>query len=157
MPYTTELKVISKEGDWYFVESVTKGFVSSEFVSSEKPSETTLVTFANEESPFKFLYPSVYKVNFSRENNLLTYNFTGNESIGGFKVEIGENMATLGNYALKNYPQAEKQSCDPIKFGTQSTECEKVVEESGTTFLLLVNTTLYKVTYSRLRVVSTQT
>lgn len=147
LPYGTELKVISSQGDWYFVEAQTKGFVHKDFVSSSKPSETVLLTFNQPDSPFKFLYPEVYKVTFQKTDNLVSYNFSGNESFGGFKVEITENMATLGNFALTNYPQAQKGSCEPIRFGTQAKECEKVVDSSGTTYLLLVNTTLYKITY----------
>lgn len=147
LPAGTELKIISSSGDWYFVEAQTRGYVSKEFVSESKPTGTTLLTFNNSQSPFKFLYPDVYKVELTKADKVTAYNFTGNQSFGGFKVETVENMATLGNYALQNYPQAAKSGCEPIQFGTQAKECEKVVDSSGTTYLLLVNTTLYKISY----------
>lgn len=147
LPYATELKVVSTQGDWYFVQAQTKGFVSKEFVSNTKPEGIVLLTYENSLSPFKFLYPEVYKITIAKVDNTITFSFTGNESYGGFKVETTDNMATLGNYSLKNYPQAQKGSCEPIRFGTQAKECEKVVDDSGTTYLLLVNTTLYKITY----------
>ncbi len=147
LPNGTELKVISTQGDWYFVEAQTKGFVKAEFVSDTKPTDTVLLTFENNQSPFKFLYPHLYKITLTKADNITTYSFTGNESYGGFKVESSENFATLGNYAIKNYPQAQRGSCEPIRFGTQTKECEKVTDSSGTTYLLLVNTTLYKISY----------
>ena len=147
LPKGTQLQVISTQGDWYFVEAQTKGFVKAEFVSKTKPTDTTLLTFVNDQSPFKFLYPDLYKIALTKADNTTTYSFTGNESYGGFKVETQENFATLGNYALKNYSTAQKGSCEPIRFGTQAKECEKVTDSSGTTYLLLVNTTLYKISY----------
>ena len=147
LPKGTQLQVISTQGDWYFVEAQTKGFVKAEFVSKTKPTDTTLLTFVNDQSPFKFLYPDLYKIALTKADNTTTYSFTGNESYGGFKVETQENFATLGNYALKNYSTAQKGSCEPIRFGTQAKECEKVTDSSATTYLLLVNTTLYKISY----------
>ena len=147
LPAGTELKVISTQGDWYFVQAQTRGYVSKDFVSSSKPAGTLLLTFADAQSPFKFLYPNLFKVSLTKTDTILTYNFTGNESFGGFKVELVENLATLGNYALKNYPQAQRGSCEPVRFGTQAKECERVTDTSGTTYLLLVNTTLYKISY----------
>ncbi len=147
LPVGTELKVISTQGDWYFVEAQTKGFVNKEFVSSSKPATGTLLTFTNSDSPFKFLYPDLYTIKLSNDDQSKTYSFTGNDSYGGFKVVSEDNFATLGNYAIKNYPQAQKTSCEPVRFGTQAKECEKVTDETGSTYLLLVNTTLYKITY----------
>jgi uncharacterized protein YgiM (DUF1202 family) len=147
LPFGTELKVISTEGDWYFVQAQTKGFVHKDYVSETKPTGQTLLTFENSQSAFKFLYPDLYKVSLTKADNVVTYNFIGNQSLGGFKVETQENMATLGNYAITKYPEGQKTSCEPVRFGTQAKECEKVTDSTGTTYLLLVNTTLYKITY----------
>lgn len=147
LPLGTALEVISSQGDWHFVQAQTRGYVHKDFVSETKPQTGALLIFNDKDSAFKFLYPDVYKISLTKVDNILTYSFTGNESFGGFKVETVENMATLGNYALKNYPQAQKGSCEPVRFGTQAKECERVTDSTGTTYLLLVNTTLYKISY----------
>jgi len=145
LPYATELKIIGTEGDWYYVEAQTKGYVAKEFTTNEKPN-IYLRLFSDQDSPFSFLYHSVYKVNFSKKENTYEYSFTGNDSFGGFKVEIEENLATIGNYALQKYPNGKKTACD-ISFGSGRKECEKIEEESGIIYLVLVNNRLYKFTY----------
>lgn len=146
LPVGTELKITGEDGDWYLVEAQTKGFVAKEFVSKEKPKGTVLKVFREEESPFYFLYPQVYKVKFTKTDNTYEYSFTGNDSFGGFKVETQTGLVTLGNYALKNYPQATRSSCD-IQFAASRKECEKLNTEQGTIYLVLIDTTLYKISY----------
>lgn len=146
LPNGTELQIISNEGDWYFVESQTKGFVAKEFVTSSKPKGTVLKTFKDDLSPFSFLYPDIYKVSFAKTDTDLEYSFTGNDSYGGFKVETQTGFSTIGNYALKNYPGAKTGACSP-QFAATRKECEELTTDSGTLYLLLVNTTLYKISY----------
>jgi hypothetical protein len=80
-------------------------------------------------------------------NGLYEYSFTGNDSYGGFKIETEEGKSSLGNYALINYPSATRGTCGEIKFAATRRECEKVETAEGTIFLVLFNTTLYKITY----------
>ncbi|HSX58187.1 MAG TPA: SH3 domain-containing protein [Candidatus Saccharimonadales bacterium] len=148
LPQGTQLTVLTDSGDWYFVEGQTRGYVSKEFVTKEKPTGTILKTFKNSDSPFSFLYPAVYQVNFKKTEADLEYSFTGIDSYGGFTATATPGFTTLGNYALKNYPQGQRSACD-VKFGTQTKECDKVVTTDGTIYLVLVNTTLYKITYQK--------
>jgi len=145
LPYGTELKIFGTEGDWYFVQAQTKGFVAKEFTTTKKPT-ITIKTFSDPDSPFNFLYHDVYKVDFTKKENTLEYSFTGNDSFGGFKVDTEEGLQTLGNYALQKYPGGKRSSCG-VRFGAGKKECEKVEDENGTTYLVLVNARLYKFTY----------
>lgn len=146
LPYGTELKIIGTEGsDWYFVEAQTKGFVAKEFTTKEKPS-ITIKTFSEKESPFSFLYHDVYKIDFTKSETTFEYSFTGNNSFGGFKVATEEGMQTLGNYAIQKYPNGKRSACD-VRFGAGRKECEKVEDDTGTTYLVLVDAKLYKFTY----------
>lgn len=145
LPYGTELKILGTEGDWYFVEAQTKGFVAKEFTTEKKPT-ITIKTFSDTDSPFSFLYHDVYKIDFSKKETSFEYIFTGNDSFGGFKVETEKGLQTLGNYALQKYPNGKRSACD-VRFGAGNKECEKVEDETGTTYLVLVNAVLYKFTY----------
>lgn len=146
LPNKTEVEIINDQGDWYFVQAQTRGFVAKEFVSKQKPQGTTLKVYKEEDSPFNFLYPDNYQVKFSKTDTSFEYNFTGNQSLGGFKVETEENKPTIGNYALTNYPTYTKTTCD-TKVLVERKECEKLTGESGTIYLVLAETTLYKFTY----------
>lgn len=146
LPNGTQVQIISREGDWLFVEAQTKGFVSKEFIQESKPTGTVLKTFKDNLSPFSFLYPEVYKVSFAKTDQGFEYSFTGNDSFGGFKVETATGFTTLGNYALKNYPSAKQGPCS-IQFATSRKECEELATDGGTLYLLLVDTTLYKISY----------
>lgn len=146
LPNATEVEIINTQGDWYFVEAQVRGFVAKEFISKQKPSGTVLKIYKDEASPLKFLYPDNYQVSFTKNDTGYQYSFTGNESVGGFKVETVDNMTTIGNYALKNYPTSTKTACDINVFLARK-ECEKVSGDSGTIFLVLEETTLYKISY----------
>lgn len=146
LPAGTELKITGEDGDWYMVEAQTKGFVAKEFVSKDKPAGTILKLFDQEGSPFKFLYPSVYKVTFTKNEASYEYSFSGNDSYGGFKVETQTGLVTLGNYSLKNYPESTKSACD-VQVAASRKECEKLATSNGTLYLVLIDTTLYKISY----------
>jgi len=146
LPFGTELKIIGTEGeDWYYVEAQTKGFVAKEFTTSERPT-IAIKTFSSSDSPFTFLYHDVYEVKFTKNEASLEYSFTGNDSFGGFKVEVEDGLQTLGNYAIQKYPGGKRSACD-VRFGTGRKECEKIEDSSGTVYLVLVNGKLYKFTY----------
>jgi hypothetical protein len=124
LPHGTEVKIVSDEEDWYLVESVTEGFVSKEFISETKPKNAIILkTFNTSGSPFNFLYPENYSIEFTKNKQTFQYEFSGNESTGGFKIEAEKGFSTIGNYALKNY-NAQGESCGQLKFGTDTKECE---------------------------------
>jgi hypothetical protein len=145
LPKNTEVKIISSQGDWYFVEANTKGFVTKEFITFVKPKEGILKTFSDLNSPVNFLYPDLYKIEFTKSETELDYNFQGNDSYGGFKVQTEKGFTSLGNYSLKNFNKIAAV-CD-IKFGSNAPECEKVDTDQGTLYLVLVKNTLYKISY----------
>ena len=52
----------------------------------------------------------------------------------------------MGNYALKNYSAAKKGACS-VQFAASRKECEQLETDTGTLYLLLIETTLYKISY----------
>lgn len=147
LPAGTEVEIIGTENSWYFIEAQTKGFVSKDYVSSEKPDKTILKVFKEAASPFNFLYPSVYQVTFKNpDEKTFEYSFTSSDSYGGFHIEKETGLVTLGNYALKNYPGAKNAVCS-VQFANSRKECEQLATDNGTLYLLLIDNTLYKITY----------
>lgn len=147
LPAGTEVEIIGTEGDWYYVEAQTKGYVAKEYIDSQKPEKTLLKRFKDEGSPFNFLYPDVYSVTFKKiDETNFEYSFVSSDSFGGFKVVKELGLATLGNYALKNYPGAKKTAC-AIQFASERKECEQLETTEGTLYLLLIENSLYKITY----------
>lgn len=147
LPEGTRVQILGTDNDWYYVEAQTKGYVSKEYISTTKPEKPALLVFNAPESPFNFLYHDVYKVSFkSSDPNNFEYSFTGADSYGGFSITTEKGLMTLGNYALKNYPTAKKTAC-AVQFAAHRKECEQLETDSGTLYLLLIDTTLYKITY----------
>lgn len=147
LPEATQVKILGSDGDWYYIEAQTKGYVAKEFISSQKPDKPSLVVFNEENSPFNFLYHDVYKINYKKiDDNNFEYSFISSDSYGGFHITTETGFVTLGNYALKNYPQGKKTTC-AVQFAESRKECEQVETDSGTIYLVLFNTTLYKISY----------
>jgi hypothetical protein len=147
LPEGTEVSIIGTDGDWYYVETTTKGYVAKDYIASTKPEKTLLKTFKDADSPFNFLYPDVYKVTLKKIDELnLEYSFVSSDSYGGFKVVKELGLSTLGNYALKNYGGAKKTAC-AVQFSAARKECEQLETSDGTLYLLLIDNTLYKITY----------
>ncbi len=145
LPYGTELKIAGSDGDWYLVEAQTKGFVAKEFITKTKPT-IAIKTFNDKLSPINFLYHDVYRVSFTKTETAYEYSFTSSDSYGGFHIETQPGLQTLGNYALQHYPTAKRSACD-VTFGSGRKECEKLDSDTGTMYLVLVNSTLYKISY----------
>lgn len=147
LPAGTEVQILGTDNDWYYVEAQTKGYVSKQYISTTKPQKTFLKAFRDPASPFNFLYHSIYKVSFKTlAPNNFEYSFTSSDSFGGFSAATEKGFTTLGNYALKNYPQAKKTNCT-VQFAASRKECEQLETNTGTLYLLLINTTLYKISY----------
>ncbi len=147
LPEGTQVQILGTDNDWYYVEAQTKGYVSKEYISTTKPEKPALLVFNASESPFNFLYHDVYKVVFKNTGaNNFEYSFTSSDSYGGFSVTTGKGFSTLGNYALKNYSAAKKGACS-VQFAASRKECEQLETDTGTLYLLLIETTLYKISY----------
>ncbi|HEY4694977.1 MAG TPA: SH3 domain-containing protein [Candidatus Nanoarchaeia archaeon] len=146
LPYGTQVEIVATEEAWYLINANAQGFVAKEFIASTKPPGTALKVFKEEGSPFNFLYPEIYQVSLKQTDNVYEYYFTGGDSFGGFRVEAEDGFATIGNYALKNYPGSAKGSC-AVQFAASRKECEQLQTANGTLYLVLFKTTLHKISY----------
>lgn len=147
LPAGTQVEIIGTESDWYYVSAQTKGYVSKEFITNQKPETTILKVFSETGSPFNFLYPSVYTIVFKNPSETIyEYGFTSFDSYGGFHIETETGFTTLGNYALKNYSGTKSTACS-VQFANSRKECEQLETENGTLYLLLIDSTLYKISY----------
>lgn len=147
LPAGTTVQILGTDNDWYYVEAQTKGYVSKQYISTTKPEKTVLKVFNDPASPFNFLYHDVYQVRFkSIDANNFQYSFTSSDSFGGFSVTTQSGFVTLGNYALQNYPGVKQSACS-VQFAAHRKECEQLETNNGTVYLLLINTTMYKISY----------
>ena len=147
LPEGTKVQILGTDNDWYYVEAQTKGYVAKEYITTQKPKKPALLVFNASESPFNFLYHDVYKVSFKNiDASNFEYGFSSSDSYGGFLVATEKGFSTLGNYALKNYPTAKKSAC-AVQFAASRKECEQLETDSGTLYLLLIETTLYRISY----------
>lgn len=140
LPNGTAFGIISEEGDWFFVEATTRGYLSKKFVTVIKPTNAKKIYDASEFN-FKFVYPENYSVRLSKAD-INTFEFTYNESAGGFTLFQEATGTTIAGVLTQNYPKATNKACD-ITIGNAK-ECKMVTDGDETFYLVNTGSTIFK-------------